>query len=95
MTEQEFRTIMIAKMFDAEVTTLLSGFAADLNKSDFKEFYGTLIQEQDNIKALVQVAKSTHSNTTVSKAALENVASVSSLSSADITMQILKDKYSK
>ena len=97
MTEQQYRKILIAKLFDADVTELLSASAINLDDAGFFQFYKVLVEEQDHLKETVQKAKASKAEavakTTVHTVTLTQAAP--QLTSAELTMEMLRERYKK
>jgi len=101
MTEQQYRKMLIAKLFDADVSEVLATSAVNLDDAGFFQFYKVLVEEQDYFRETVQKAKASKAKavaksvdkTTVHTVTLKQTAP--QLTSADLTMQMLQEKYKK
>ncbi|MGZ0715714.1 hypothetical protein [Pseudomonas palleroniana] len=101
MTEQQYRKILIAKLFDADVTEVLAASAINLDDAGFFQFYKVLVEEQDYLKETVQKAKASKVKAVAKSVAKTTVHTVTltqetpQLTSAELTMQMLRERYKK
>lgn len=101
MTEQQYRKMLIAKLFDADVSEVLATSAINLDDAGFFQFYKVLVEEQDYLRETVHKAKASKAKAvanSVAKTAVHTVTlkqTAPQLTSADLTMQMLQEKYKK
>lgn len=101
MTEQQYRKMLIAKLFDADVSEVLATSAINLDDAGFFQFYKVLVEEQDYLRETVQKARASKEKAVAKSVAKTTVHTITlkqtapQLTSADLTMQMLQEKYTK